>query len=305
MSKASQEDQQMYKHKFLLGIDGGGSKTKFILTNSKKKIIDHTITGPSNISKSMTKAWESIQQGIEDLIKKNQIEINKSSIDIGLGLAGAENNQIKNNFLAMANTYIPYAHKISLESDAHVACLGIHKGKPGAIMIVGTGTQAYQIDENFNSNKVGCWGSPIDDQGGGAWVGLEAIRLTFKCADGRQEPCLLSNLILQKFEYDIAKFCIWANQANTSQYASLTKEVILAATQEDKPAISILKQAAKEVTLTIHSLEKIGNKTPPLPLCLIGGMAPFILPYLPKSITKRLIKRTNPHDVCYGALEII
>ena len=298
--------------KYLIGIDGGGTKTKLILTDDRKNIIDHTITGPSNITKSIPKAWESIQRGINRLLSDNKIDPLTSHIEAGLGLAGAENQTVKTQFLAKAQQYAPYLQKISLESDAYVACLGVHRGEAGALVIIGTGTQGYQIEKTNNNNnnnntscKLACWGSPVDDQGGGSWMGLEAIRLTFKCADGRLPPCLLSELIFQKFDYDIDKFCIWANQANTSDYASLTKELVQAAAQKDKPALKIIKAAAQEIILIIKALEKKQQTQTTLPLCLVGGMAPFVLPYLPPAITNRIIKRDNPHDVCYGALDII
>ena len=299
------KDSKQNKPIYLIGVDGGGTKTKLIITNGKGKILSHTITGPSNITRSIDQAWKSITKGIEYLIKDYNIDIKNAEFKLGLGVAGAEYNEVKSDFLKIKNDYIPYINNITLESDAHAACLGIHKGKPGAIIIVGTGTQGYQIEQDFSTTKIACWGSPVDDQGGGAWIGLEAIRHTFKCIDGRKNPGLMSGLIFSKFNNTLDDFVIWANKASTSEYASLTKEVIQAATHKDPAAINLLERSAKEIELIIKTLKNKQKSKTPYPLSIIGGMTQFIAPYLNKDITSRVIERKNPHDICEGAILMI
>lgn len=301
MEKSTKNHNKTY----LIGIDGGGTKTKLIITNDKGNILSHTITGPSNIVRSTDQAWSSIKKGIEILIKDCDININESEIKLGLGLAGAEYDKIKAEFLKQKDKHIPYINNITLKSDAHAACLGIHKGEPGAIIIVGTGTQGYQVEQDYTKTRIACWGSPVDDQGGGSWIGLEAIRHTFKCIDGREKHGFMSNLIFSEFNNNIDEFVIWANQASTSEYASLTKKVIKAATHKDPAAIDLLKRSAKEIELIITTLKNKQKSKKPYPLSVIGGMSQFIIPYLSKKTSDRIIKRHNPHDICEGAILII
>lgn len=290
------------KETYLIGVDGGGTKTKLIITNENGDFLSSTITGPSNITRSTDTAWKSIKNGIDILIKNCNIDIKNSQIKLGLGIAGAEYQQIKAEFLKKKDSHIPYINEIKLKSDAHVACLGIHKGKPGAIVIIGTGTQGYQIESDLSTTKIACWGSPVDDQGGGSWIGLEAIRHTFKCIDGRAEHGDMSKLIFKKFNNNLDDFVIWANKATTGEYASLTKEIIKAAKQNDTSAINILKRSAKEIELIINTLKKKQVKKDEYPLTLIGGMSSFIMPYLDKNIIKKLYQNRTEHDVCEGAI---
>ena len=245
---------------YLIGVDGGGTKTKLLLEDTNGKPLATATTGPSNITRSIDTALCSIQEGIQLLSKKSNLQLNNPQIRLGLGLAGAENKQIKMQFLARVPQYIPGTKQIILASDAHVACIGIHANKPGAIVIVATGTQGYQIEENNKTTRIACWGSPIDDQGGGSWIGLEAIRMTFKCVDGRQKPNLLSKSIFKKFDDNLDALVIWANQASTCDYAALTKDVVSAAKLGDTNAIDLLKRAADEISLIINTLkQKIPN----------------------------------------------
>lgn len=290
------------KNEYLVGVDGGGTKTKLLLEDASGKVLATTITGPSNITRSIDTALCSIQKGIELLSEKSKIKLCYPQIRLGLGLAGAENEQIKMQFFARTPQYIPGIKQIILESDAHVACVGVHANKPGAIVIIGTGTQGYQIEKNKKTTRIACWGSPVDDQGGGSWLGLEAIRMTFKCIDGRQTPNLLSKSIFKKFDNNLDAFVIWANQASTFDYATLTKDIVDAAEQGDKSAIKLLKRASNEINLIINTLKQKQTIDQKLPLCLIGGMAPFIKPYLDPDILENLVTRRHQHDVCEGAI---
>ena len=143
---------------YFIGADGGGTKTKFILTNAEGVILASTTSGPSNIMKSIDMAWQSIQSGINNLLKSANIAHGNTDIKVCLGLAGAEYEEIKTIFLAKSYEYIPFINpeNIMIESDAHIACMGIHQGKTGAIVIVGTGTQGYKIQNN-SITKLACW----------------------------------------------------------------------------------------------------------------------------------------------------
>ena len=287
---------------YLIGVDGGGTKTKLLLEDENGNILATAVTGPSNITRSIDTALSSIQKGIQLLSQKSDLNLKNSQIRLGLGLAGAENEQIKMQFMARSPQYIAGVAQIILESDAHVACLGIHTGKPGAIVIVGTGTQGYQIEDNNKTTRIACWGSPVDDQGGGSWLGLEAIRITFKCIDGRQKPNLISKSIFERFDKNLDAFVIWANQASTGDYATLTKDIISAAKKGDDTAITLLKRSAHEINLIIETLKQKQTTDKKLPLCIIGGMAPFIKPYLDPKIVESLATRIHEHDVCEGAI---
>ena len=137
-------------------------------------------------------------------------------------------------------------------------------------------------------------------------MGLNAIRLTFKALDGRIKHSILTKLIFEKFSNNFQDFLIWANKSSTGGYATLTKEIIQAAKQNDSMAIDILKSAANEITLIINTLHNKNNKNNiPIPLSIVGGMAPFITPYLHNDITQNLVVRSDPNDVCLGAIILL
>jgi glucosamine kinase len=50
------------------------------------------------------------------------------------------------------------------------------------LIAIGTGTVGYQI-EGDKECKVGGWGFPHGDEGSGAWLGMEAVRMTLHWLD--------------------------------------------------------------------------------------------------------------------------
>ena len=186
-----------------IGVDGGGTKSKVRVENSAGQVLGQAIGGPANIRLSVDKTWEAIFQALSEALKSNAISLYDKNyrFHIGLGLAGCEVKEAYEAFLAHTHPFTT----IKLTTDAHVACVGAHHAKDGAIIIVGTGVVGYQIQKE-NCIRVGGWGFPHDDEGGGAWLGLEASRLTFQWLDHRTEK---SPLVEDIFDFLITSLFIF------------------------------------------------------------------------------------------------
>ena len=73
----------------------------------------------------------------------------------------------------------------------------------------------FQI-ESKRMTKVGGWGFPHDDEGGGAWLGLHAVKITLKWLDRRLPESGLARAIYAYFAEDQQQLVTWANQANST-----------------------------------------------------------------------------------------
>ena len=163
-----------------IGIDGGGTKSKVRVEDGAGKLLGQGVNGPSNIRLSVDVAWQSIYHALEEALKPVNISLDDTHnyrFHVGMGLAGCEVKEAYQEFLQRPHPFTT----LELATDAHIACVGAHKGEDGAIIIVGTGVVGYQV-QNGKGSKVSGWGFPHDDTGGGAWIGLEAVRLTFPMA---------------------------------------------------------------------------------------------------------------------------
>jgi glucosamine kinase len=278
---------------FFIGVDGGGSKCKIRVEDANGQLLGQAVSGPANIHLSIDAAWRAIYESLESVFKPLGIPLAHSSdhqFHVCLGLAGCEIATAKEAFL---NHPHPFT-SLHLTTDAHIACVGAHHGKEGAIIIVGTGVVGYQI-QNEQSIKVGGWGFPHDDEGGGAWLGLAAVNLTFQWLDHRCEKSPLVEDIFAYFNHDLDTFVVFANRATSTEYARLAPIVINHAQQEETVAVRLLKKAA-------HAVDKLGlalikQQTKPLSCCLMGGIAPFLEPFLNPELQSTFVARKDGPSV--------
>ena len=168
-----------------IGVDGGATKTIVRAENASGQSLGQGQGGPANIRLSVEGSWQSINDALKEALASTGLRVDDGQhrFYCGAGLAGTEVTSACDQFL---NAPHPFARLI-LKSDGYTSCLGAHGGRDGALIAIGTGTVAFQI-EGDKEYKVGGWGFPHGDEGSGAWLGLEAVRLTLHWLDGRGEP---------------------------------------------------------------------------------------------------------------------
>lgn len=278
-----------------IGGDGGGTKTKIEIEDAEGNLIGRGKGGPANIRTSVDTAWTSVMDGIHAALAEANIRLDDPNyrFHLGLGLAGTEVPAAKKNFLSRPHPFTT----LMVESDAYIACLGVHGGKNGAIIIIGTGSIGYQI-ENQKVVRVGGFGFPHDDLGGGAWLGLEACRLTFQSLDGRISETPLLKAVFEHFDDNLQKFTIWANQATPGNFGELAPLVFLNAQAGDPYAIDLLQQAAQYINRIWFALKKKSHSN--LNCGLLGGIAPLITHELCDDLQARLVPRR--FDAAKGAI---
>lgn len=284
-----------------IGVDGGATKSKVRVEDSAGNLLGQGMAGPSNIRLSVDATWRAILEATEEALQSTGISLYDKNYHFhaGLGLAGCEVKEDLDDFLSRSHPF----STIEVISDAHTACLGAHKGKDGSIIIVGTGAVGYQIEKGHIS-KVSGWGFPHDDMGGGAWIGLEAVRLTFQWLDHRTEKSPLVEDVFDFFNKDLQHFVTWANRANSSEFARLAPLVINHSQQEEIAAVRIMKKAAQAIDKIGTALVKLQvNKNKPLPCSLFGGIAPFLEPLLSEELHEHLVPREA--DANSGAIILI
>ena len=277
----------MTKHLFFIGVDGGATKSIVRVEDESGRLLGREKSGPANIRLSVNQAWESILTAFTQILQAQGISLgdNAYQFHAAIGLAGCEIREAYDLFLRYSHPF----HTLTVTSDSHTACLGAHSGRDGAIIIAGTGVVGYQI-EHQRVTKIGGWGFPHDDEGGGAWMGAEAVKLTLKWLDGRLPESGIAKAVYAHYQENLEQFLLWANQANSSAFAALAPFVIQQSQLGDQAAQSILKRAATAIdAIGVTLLAKQHQSHQPLPCSLVGGVTDFIEPYLSEPLRARLL----------------
>lgn len=262
-----------------IGVDGGASKCLVRIEDVAGSVLGEVAVGPASIKHSVAESWRVINQGIDAIVTPLGLNLARGAhaVHVGIGIAGTELPSQCDAFLKTPHAF----QSVVLASDAHIACLGAHRGADGAVIAIGTGVIGWQI-ESGHSTRVSGFGFPHDDQGGGAWLGFEAVREALQCYDGRKPHSRLAEIICQSFADQSIDFIAWANSASSTDYAKLTPLILQAAAEQDAAAIALFTQAAQAIHHVARALQ--AKATRPLPLSLVGGLSESILAYLPAEL---------------------
>lgn len=283
-----------------VSIDGGGSKTRVRVEDSDGQLLGQAVGGPVNICSSVDEAWHTLLKILNGALQPQKISLQDKQFRFHVGM-GLVDGDVAEPFREYVNHLHPFT-SLLLTSDAHVACVGAHAGRDGAIIIVGNDVIGYQIQNN-QGVKVGGWGF-LNDDGGGAWLGLEAVRLTFQWLDHRIEKTPLLQDVFAFFDNDLDHFVTWSHHASANEYARLAPLIINHSQQEDPSAVKLMKKAAHAITRVGAALEKQqSDRESPLACCLSGGLAPFMEAWLSDELRARLVPRQA--DATAGAMLMI
>ncbi|HSL90854.1 MAG TPA: BadF/BadG/BcrA/BcrD ATPase family protein, partial [Ignavibacteriaceae bacterium] len=252
--------------KYLIGMDGGGTKTKCIITDLDINPIYETTGGPSNF---LMLGNEKVAATILDLIKdcvENQ-KINLDDIEsIVLGTTGggrrSDAESLEISIIEAAKSKNLTLKNFRVESDARIALEGAFSGKPGSILIAGTGSIMFGKDAKGEIHRVGGFGRFLGDEGSGYRIGQRGLNAVAKDFDGRGNKTLMTELVLKQFSISSRELLITEIYRNNFDIASAAPVVLEAAEKNDKEAVKIIESESDEMILHISAMkEKLNEKT--------------------------------------------
>jgi glucosamine kinase len=210
-----------------------------------------------------------------------------------LALAGACEPASLNQAKALQ---LPFRRAV-LTSDARAACIGAHVDRDGSIVIVGTGSVAWGTVRE-REYRVGGWGFPLSDEGSGAWLGSKALTQVLRAYDGLRPWTDLLRELFERFETDPYTIVRWMNAARPRDYAGFAPIICKQADQGDVAALDLMRSAAAHIDALAARMADLGAS----PVCLLGGLADCMRPYLADVTRQRLIPPVG--DALSGALQL-
>lgn len=163
----------MANERWILSIDGGGSKTDLLLldTNARKGFI---LTG--NGTNPNVYGQNGIGE-LENLIGQVLSHASCNATDVEacvVGMAGISNRKYRPALETMLETTFA-AGDVNLTSDAELAHRSVWHGNPGITVIAGTGSMVLGIDSEGRLHRAGGVGFTAGDEGSGYWLGKSIL----------------------------------------------------------------------------------------------------------------------------------
>lgn len=142
---------------------------------------------------------------------------------------------------------------VVVASDALTTHLGALAGRPGCVVAAGTGVIVLATDHEISWRQADGWGHLLGDEGGGAWIGAEALRAALRHHDGRPggSATLLAALREHYGDTETALYTVYGSPAHElAAFAPLTAG---AARDGDPVAADIWRRAGVHLAESAHA----------------------------------------------------
>lgn len=243
---------------YLMGIDGGGSTVRVMIITPDLSVRAEYIgpaVNPSAIGRD--EAARRIQDAMRESIRQGGLAPEQIA-GVGVGVAGASNRYAwaVDWLRTTVHAVTPNANIVP-SSDFEIALVGAHGQRLGILLLAGTGSLAYGVNEAGDSALVGGWGYLLGDEGSGYWLGMRALQVAARMADGRGPDTVLYAAVMDTLKLDDPLELIpWLYQqpARVQDVARLAPLVLDRAAQGDKVARSLVDTAAMELTLAVRTI---------------------------------------------------
>ncbi|PFK36708.1 ATPase [Bacillus cereus] len=252
---------------YIIGVDGGGTKTEAIAYNLNGGKISEGKTGYGNLLLDEKQAIHNIIDAIEQCLvplKKEECQY----ICLGLaGYGGVKNTKGIKDALSDA-FHIPF----TIVNDGVIAHAALLKGKDGILTISGTGSVSIGI-HNGIERLAGGWGHILGDEGSGYWIAMQMfIKMTQEEDEGGNYSDL-TKLILTKLGYQsVLELKTFIYSSTKAEIASFVPLIVQQAKAGDTFAENILKQAGyhlAKITLAVWKQLNFDNN---VTIAIKGGI---------------------------------
>lgn len=264
---------------YVIGIDGGGTKTTGVITDHSGKIFKEVTVGGTNLnSKDRSDVIFELVTLINKL-KKDTDVIFAQVTSVFAGMSGAGNRQNQQDLHNIIVSLFPTNVVVIIDNDAITALYSGTLGEPGIVQIAGTGAITYGINKDGERGRVGGWGHYFSDFGSGYSIGRDGLRASFMAYDNMGQETEIIAMLLSHFKVnDIPDLVneVYQHDNPKEIIASLSRIVADAADQGDQVALAIVDENATYLGQAIATLAEklfpISSHSESLPVVLAGGL---------------------------------
>lgn len=279
--------------RYFIGIDGGGTNTRSLRADENGRIVGTGKAGSTNRNHHLRdEVRANLRSALLAASGGKQIE---NSTTIFMGMCGVSNDADRADIISVVREIaeVGNACKIIVENDAVIGLAGGLSGRPGMVLIAGTGSACLGVNSSGESYWCGGWGALADDSGSAPWMGIRAIQAAVRAEDGRGEATKLRQIVFEFLGLKHPRELIdrvHNKGLRREEIGTLAPRIIAAAEQGDGTAKNIVRDAAQELGLMVSTTagHLFGGEASEA--ILVGGLAlsgPPFQPMLIKEIGSR------------------
>jgi len=261
--------------RYVLGIDGGATKTLAAVLDLDRRVLHLGHGGPSN----------------EDAVgARLAVKAVLDATDRALALAGIAQGELSGAVLAVAGTDTDsidrHLHDSRSEewivvNDVVGAWATATGAQPGVGVISGTGSNVFGVGwapspEGWVGRtwRAGGWGHLLGDEGSGYWLGARSIVAALHDRDGSGPPTALSDAALAFFgahSVEALAASVYTTPLTKGELAAFAVETSRLAGEGDEVARELYARAASELGRQVAAVIRQTGLDGAFPVGLIGS----------------------------------
>ena len=242
---------------YVLGIDGGGSRTRALLCDAHGQIIGQGLSGGTN---PRTCSTAELKAHLQEAIEQTTRSIDYSKIIAAhFGLAGTGDPETRAKVKTITKELLNVQTTCTIGHDLEVALVGGLGNKTGIVLVAGTGSACYGRTCDGRSAKCGDWGDLVDDVGSGSWIGLRGLQACVSQTDGRLTESPLKQAVMGFLKIDhmnTFKARIHDSGLSRSERARLAPIILDLASAGDAVSISIVGEGVDALSNCVFSTSR-------------------------------------------------
>jgi len=255
--------------RYLLGADGGGSKTAVVLTDLDLNVIamqEHGRSNPGDIGYEATE--QLLVDAFLDLCARAGVRTDEVAA-VFAGIAGLTSFRMAEQLHATLSTHFEGIPIDCSHDGINVLYGAFPDGRDGAIIICGTGSSCF-VKVGASIYRIGGYGQ-FDLKGNGYELGKAAFGHVFRTMDGRDPYGVLARLLDEQFGGSCHAHIFEINRYTKTEFARFAPFVFEAARAGDPVAVAMLEDHLAYIAELIGIAAGLFDGKP-FPVALAGGI---------------------------------
>lgn len=244
---------------YFLGVDGGGTKTAFVLTDRDgRELARHEGGSSYHIQIGAESLHTLLHDGVHAVLGKAGAR-SEDVIFAFFGLpAHGEDSQVQPFLDGIPETLFGH-RRYACGNDMICGWAGSLAGEDGINIVAGTGSIGYGERQGLSA-RGGGWGEVFSDEGSAYWIAVQGLNAFSRMADGRVPRGPLHDLFTRELELktdlDLCAYVYDRTAPQRDRIAALSRLVAKAAAQGDEAAQRVFVDAGQELAAIVDSIRR-------------------------------------------------
>ncbi len=240
-----------------LGVDGGGTKTRFALIDGDGRMLGEAQLGTTyhpHVGLDGVRAV--LAEGVAEVLAG----AGRTAADVGyafFGLPAYGEDQQAMALLQACPAAVLGHDRYTCDNDMVCGWAGSLACADGINIVAGTGSIGYGQRRGLAA-RAGGWGEAFSDEGSAYWIAMRGLNAYSRMSDGRLPKGPLHAILNAHFQLDddldICARVYGENAYARGELAQLSRQVAEAARAEDDAAVEIFRDAGRELALICDAL---------------------------------------------------